>query len=55
VSPLGIVSAAIQQRGGRAGRNHASYLPPRPYMNVDGALARISEAGASAFYRAIGG
>jgi len=26
------VYARIQERGGLAGRNHASYLPPRPYL-----------------------
>jgi phage gpG-like protein len=55
VGPRGVVYAGIQQRGGVAGRNHASHLPPRPYMGVDAALTRISQAGAAAFYRAIGG
>lgn len=53
--PRGVVYAAIQNFGGQAGRHHASHLPPRPYMGVDGALPRISEAGASAFYRAVWG
>lgn len=55
MGPHGVVYAAIQQRGGVAGRNHASHLPPRPYMGVDNARTRISEAGSSAFYRAVFG
>lgn len=55
VGPHGVVYAAIQQHGGRAGRNHASDLPPRPYLDVSGARLRISEAGSSAFYRAVFG
>jgi len=55
VSPRGVVYAAIQQRGGRAGRNHASDLPPRPYMGVSAARGRIAQAGSSAFYRAVFG
>lgn len=55
VGPRGVVYAAIQQRGGVAGRNHASHLPPRPYMDASGAYARISQASASAFYRAVFG
>lgn len=53
VGPRGVVYAGIQQHGGEAGRNHASHLPPRPYMDVSGAYARISQAGASAFYRVV--
>jgi phage gpG-like protein len=53
--PRGVVYAAIQQFGGVAGRNHASHLPPRPYMGVDAAMARISQASAAAFYRAVWG
>lgn len=53
--PRGVVYAAIQNYGGQAGRHHASHLPPRPYMGVDEALPRISQAAQSAFYRAIGG
>ena len=30
--PDGVVYARIQEKGGVAGRNHASTLPPRPYM-----------------------
>jgi len=55
VGPRGVVYAAIQQHGGVAGRNHAAHLPPRPYMGVDAAMARISQAGATAFYRAVWG
>jgi phage gpG-like protein len=53
VGPRGVVYAGIQQHGGQAGRNHASHLPPRPYMDVHGAYARIAQAGASAFYRVV--
>ena len=28
----GLVYSRIQELGGWAGRNHASYLPPRPYL-----------------------
>ena len=54
-----IVYARIQELGGRAGRNHASVLPPRPYVRpaVDQlrASGRLSEVAASAFYRAVFG
>lgn len=30
--PDGVVYARIQEKGGVAGRNHASTLPPRPYV-----------------------
>ena len=53
--PRGVVYAAIQNFGGVAGRGHKSHLPPRPYVNVLGAEARISQAGSSAFYRAVWG
>lgn len=54
--PHGIVYAAIQQHGGQAGRNHASHLPPRPYMDISAASVRLGQAGAAAFYRAtVGG
>lgn len=52
-----IVYDAIQDRGGVAGRNHASTLPPRPYMapaQREGGH-RISEAGQRAFHRAVYG
>jgi phage gpG-like protein len=55
VGPHGVVYAAIQQFGGVAGRNHASTLPPRPYMGVNPARERIAQAGASAFYRVMWG
>lgn len=28
----GVVYAAIHEFGGHAGRNHATYIPPRPYI-----------------------
>lgn len=30
--PDGVIYARIQEKGGVAGRNHASVLPPRPYV-----------------------
>jgi phage gpG-like protein len=51
--PHGIVYAAIQHRGGNAGRNHATHLPPRPYMDIDS--ARVERAGADAFHRVVFG
>lgn len=54
VGPHGVVYAAIQQRGGRAGHHHASTLPPRPYLGT-GPYPGMSEAAASAFYRAVQG
>lgn len=53
--PKGVVYAAIQQYGGVAGRGHHSVLPPRPYMDVGPVMTRISDASASAFYRATWG
>jgi phage gpG-like protein len=38
-----VVYARIQELGGWAGRNHASYLPPRPYLKP--ASERIIESG----------
>jgi phage gpG-like protein len=38
------VYARIHELGGNAGRNHASYLPPRPYLKP--ALRKLSESGA---------
>lgn len=55
MGPRGVVYASIQQRGGVAGRNHTAHLPPRPYMGGIDARARIGQAGASAFYRAVFG
>jgi phage gpG-like protein len=57
VGPRGIVYARIQDKGGVAGRNHASVLPPRPYMapaRREGGM-RISEAGHSALVREVFG
>lgn len=48
----GVVYARIQHAGGRTGRGHKTYLPPRPYFGVDVIELRLSEASASAFYRA---
>lgn len=54
-----IVYSRIQELGGRAGRNHASVLPPRPYVRPAiaqlRASGRLSEVAASAFYRAVFG
>jgi phage gpG-like protein len=50
-----IVYGPIQDRGGVAGRNHATTLPPRPYMapaHAEGGR-RISEAGQRAFRRVV--
>jgi hypothetical protein len=53
------VQARIQDRGGRAGRNHATTLPPRPYMRpasmVLRSTGRSSRAAAQAFRRAVFG
>lgn len=38
------VYARIQELGGDAGRNHASHLPPRPYLAP--ALKRLTASGA---------
>lgn len=50
------VYARIQELGGWAGRNHASHLPPRPYLSA--ALMRsrssIRDAGVNAFKKAVG-
>jgi phage gpG-like protein len=40
-----IVYARIQELGGRAGRNHASLLPPRPYLRP--AAERLTGTGAA--------
>jgi phage gpG-like protein len=40
-----IVYARIQELGGRAGRNHASLLPPRPYLRP--AAERVTRDGAA--------
>lgn len=53
--PGGVIYAAIQNFGGRAGRNHATTLPPRPYTGVDAAAARISQSSADAFYHVVFG
>lgn len=53
--PRGVVYAAIQNFGGVAGRNHASHLPPRPYMDVSGAYARMADSTGTSFYRAVFG
>lgn len=47
----------IQGMGGVAGRNHASTLPPRPYLEpaMREDAARISEAGRRAFRREVFG
>lgn len=55
VGPHGVVYAAIQQYGGRAGRHHASDLPPRPYLATSPQRARISRAGEQAFHDAMRG
>lgn len=38
------VYARIQELGGDAGRNHATHLPPRPYLKA--ALEKLAESGA---------
>ncbi len=54
-----IVYSRIQELGGRAGRNHASVLPPRPYVRPAirqlRASGRLSEVAMTAFYRAVWG
>ena len=52
-----IVYGPIQERGGWAGRNHRSYLPPRPYLRParDAAISRIRKLFADAWTRAIRG
>lgn len=55
VGPHGVVYAAIQQYGGRAGRHHASDLPPRPYMDTTPDRSAISRAGEDAFHRVMRG
>lgn len=40
-----VVYARIQELGGRAGRNHASLLPPRPYLKP--AAERVISSGAA--------
>jgi hypothetical protein len=51
-----IIYARIQELGGWTGRNHATYLPPRPYLSA--ALMRsratIRDAGVNAFKKAVG-
>jgi hypothetical protein len=51
-----IVYSRIQELGGWAGRNHATYLPRRPYLSA--ALMRsrasIRDAGVNAFKKAVG-
>lgn len=53
------VYARIQDRGGRAGRGHASVLPPRPYMRpaavVLSTAGRLDAVAARAFQRAVFG
>jgi hypothetical protein len=51
------VYARIQDKGGRAGRNHAATLPPRPYMApAERAMsARAGDIAQGAFYRAVFG
>lgn len=53
------VQSRIQELGGRAGRNHQTVLPPRPYVRPAIAQLRasgqLSEVAASAFYRAVWG
>jgi phage gpG-like protein len=52
-----VVYSRIQELGGRTGRNHATYLPPRPYMRPalnqligSGELTRVAT---DAFERAV--
>lgn len=47
----------IQGLGGRTGRNHATTLPPRPYLEpaMREGQARVSEAGQRAFHREVFG
>jgi hypothetical protein len=55
--PRGIIYARIQDKGGVAGRNHATTLPPRPYMApamTEGGR-RVSSAGHDAFVRVVFG
>lgn len=52
----GIAYARIHEVGGWTGRNHASYLPPRPYVaptviSMRGVLERIA---ADTFAREVG-
>lgn len=53
--PHGIVYAAIQNFGGRAGRGHKTVLPPRPYMTTGADFPQISRAGVVAFHHVMGG
>lgn len=57
VGPVDVVYSRIQELGGRAGRGHMTYLPPRPYMRPaldqltgSGELARVAS---EAFERAV--
>lgn len=53
-----VVYSRIQELGGRTGRNHATYLPPRPYvspaMRELRASGRLSKVATDAFARAAG-
>lgn len=53
-----VVYSRIQELGGRTGRNHATTLPPRPYvspaMRELRSSGRLSNAAADAFGRAAG-
>ena len=50
------VYGRIQELGGRTGRGHRTYLPPRPYVRpaMELGTARIRAAAVQAFRRALG-
>lgn len=57
--PDGVEYARIQEKGGVAGRNHASVLPPRPYVlpavTALRASGRLREVSAEAFRAVVHG